>query len=98
MNPLAAAQSTDALLRGPVQGRASADMGFVADDRGSSDSSGGGIGAQRSESLKTVSENKIDPPSTGGKMEQPDEGLAESGMSAIAILLQKFADAQDIAK
>ena len=103
MNPVAA-QSIDALLRGPLQGNAFASMGAAPTERDTSSAdTGGGIAEQRAESLKTVSSNKIDPPSTGGTIAKPDEGAAsmdvdESIMSAIAALMQKFADAQELVR
>ncbi len=102
MNPVAA-QSTDALLRGPIQGNSFADIGAPSTDRGDSSDTGGGIAAQRAESLRTVSSNKIDAPTTGGAIAKPEEGATsmdvdESIMSAIAALMQKFADAQELAR
>jgi len=100
MNPVAA-QSSDALLRGPIQGNSFADMGAASSDQGGSSDTGGGIASQRAESLRTVSSNKIDAPVTGGSIAKPEEGAAsmdvdESIMSAMAALMQKFADAQEV--
>lgn len=100
---LAAAQSIDAQLRGPLQGTAFGDMRVASGDEGTSETAGLGIAEQRSEALKTVSENKIDAPVTGGKIEKPDEGAdsmsdTDAAMSRIAALLQKFAEAHDMTR
>ena len=86
---LVAAHSVDALLRGPAQGRSFADIGAgSADTQGVTTTTGGGIGAQRAEALRTVSSNRIDPPSTGGAIPRPDEGAkAMEKISGFARLL-----------
>jgi len=96
-------QAHDAFNRGPVQGRIFDDAGPSLPKERSAAPGDGAIGAQRSDSLRTVSGNRIDAPSTGGMIDKPSEGApqmeeTEGGLSAIAALMQKFADAQNMTK
>jgi len=96
-------QANDAFNRIPAQGRIFDDAGPSFSKNQGASSADGPVGAQRSDSLRTVSGNRIDPPSTGGMIDKPSEGApqmedTESGLSAIAALIQKFADAQGMTR
>jgi len=102
MGPLAA-QTVDAMLRGPVQGTAFADIAPKFSDESAAEGGGGSIGEQRAQSLMTVSRNKIDAPKQGGLMARPEQGATsmdetDGAMSRIAAMMQKFADAQEMAR
>jgi len=102
MNPVGA-QTVDSMLRGPVQGTAFSDLTPKSGEKDPSGSSSSGIAEQRAEALKVVSDNKVDPPSTGNSIGKPKEGaksmdIVEGALSRIAALMQKFAKAQEITK
>lgn len=102
MDPLAA-QTVDAMLRGPVQGAAFADINPKFSDENAVEPGAGSIGEQRSQALMVVSGNKIDAPATGGSIGKPEEGAmsmeeADGAMSRIMAMMKKFADAQEMAR